>query len=144
MMCCRTICNLFQSTLPTRGSDPLQQRIRRCSVISIHAPHEGERLSGTRRSCLALTFQSTLPTRGSDKTFCRPSPARSGFQSTLPTRGSDVIPSPQFRPRSRFQSTLPTRGSDMDAARRGSKEQAISIHAPHEGERPICKYRATA
>ena len=23
----------------------------------------------------------------------------------------------------------------MDAARRGSKEQAISIHAPHEGER---------
>ncbi len=31
----------------------------------------------------------------------------------------------------------------MDAARRGSKEQAISIHAPHEGERRYCVLSAS-
>ena len=33
-----------------------------------------------------------------------------------------------------FQSTLPTRGSDMTATFKRAR-QAISIHAPHEGER---------
>ena len=35
-----------------------------------------------------------------------------------------------------FQSTLPTRGSDSCRAGLGSKSMGISIHAPHEGERP--------
>ena len=33
----------FQSTLPTRGSDHIFPRKKRCLAISIHAPHEGER-----------------------------------------------------------------------------------------------------
>ena len=34
----------FQSTLPTRGSDPYEDGIRLIDIeISIHAPHEGER-----------------------------------------------------------------------------------------------------
>ena len=35
-----------------------------------------------------------------------------------------------------FQSTLPTRGSDVIRRTRWVAEQLISIHAPHEGERP--------
>ena len=36
---------LFQSTLPTRGSDSIRLRVYRIvNSISIHAPHEGERL----------------------------------------------------------------------------------------------------
>ena len=35
--------SLFQSTLPTRGSDFGKLKIIRCLKISIHAPHEGER-----------------------------------------------------------------------------------------------------
>ena len=35
----------------------------------------------------------------------------------------------------RFQSTLPTRGSDSDIVNL-SLTLVISIHAPHEGERP--------
>ena len=58
---------VFQSTLPTRGSDFRQKHY-----------HAGE-----------VSFQSTLPTRGSDLAP-RPAPARGAvFQSTLPTRGSD-------------------------------------------------------
>ena len=38
--------------------------------ISIHAPHEGERLSIKRRKIQHNGFQSTLPTRGSDFHCC--------------------------------------------------------------------------
>ena len=34
--------------------------------ISIHAPHEGERLAGVGLTSTSDGFQSTLPTRGSD------------------------------------------------------------------------------
>ena len=81
----------FQSTLPTRGSDfRLQLGPFRYWQVSIHAPHEGERLSSIPCAYLRETFQSTLPTRGSDSLqavfFNRPIM----FQSTLPTRGSDI------------------------------------------------------
>ena len=39
----------------------------RIDKISIHAPHEGERLVRSKQSSrVMLLFQSTLPTRGSD------------------------------------------------------------------------------
>ena len=80
---------LFQSTLPTRGSDqctaaatktaryfnPRSPRGGATTVhtyimchdfISIHAPHEGERRRRNRTMCGSARFQSTLPTRGSD------------------------------------------------------------------------------
>ena len=38
-----------------------------------------------------------------------------------------------------FQSTLPTRGSDGNH-HGGFTAAAISIHAPHEGERPVMQY----
>ena len=59
---------MFQSTLPTRGSDIvlIAQGIKAVRV-SIHAPHEGERRGGRRAFITPCrTFQSTLPTRGSD------------------------------------------------------------------------------
>ncbi len=34
---------MFQSTLPTRGSDPLARTHNKKLPVSIHAPHEGER-----------------------------------------------------------------------------------------------------
>ena len=81
----------FQSTLPTRGSDALEQEVRNLTAeisihaphegerqeahdvgyvmgeISIHAPHEGERLAGGLADLTRELFQSTLPTRGSDR-----------------------------------------------------------------------------
>ena len=85
----RNMGGTFQSTLPTRGSDgkgrqcrpkgenfnPRSPRggatlygagITRANIISIHAPHEGERPYAGRRCAESNIFQSTLPTRGSD------------------------------------------------------------------------------
>ena len=36
----------------------------------------------------------------------------------------------------KFQSTLPTRGSDGRPAKKVEPIEDVSIHAPHEGERP--------
>ena len=127
----------FQSTLPTRGSD---YRGKAASIlndpISIHAPHEGERLLKNMQQHNYKPFQSTLPTRGSDQYARTSSAVGLTFQSTLPTRGSDLFAlrrllaaDVNFNPRSprggatlflaqlvrqclTFQSTLPTRGSD--------------------------------
>ena len=41
--------NTFQSTLPTRGSDACAHPTPAIGAISIHAPHEGERLDGGTR-----------------------------------------------------------------------------------------------
>ena len=82
--------SIFQSTLPTRGSDQ----------------------NGRNDAVKVYQFQSTLPTRGSDKAGCKGRPRVSQFQSTLPTRGSDLSSKPLPLIRLKFQSTLPTRGSD--------------------------------
>ena len=59
--------------------------------VSIHAPHEGERLrTGTLLRSIKTMFQSTLPTRGSDARSAHIDAERRKFQSTLPTRGSDI------------------------------------------------------
>ena len=148
----------FQSTLPTRGSDVGGLfRYHQRDYVSIHAPHEGERRADNERCYKGLQFQSTLPTRGSDWDDVKqmreqggfnPRSPRGGatrgvfktegknivsihaphegerpksprrdmalwpFQSTLPTRGSDNATRPASRRSAKFQSTLPTRGSD--------------------------------
>ena len=130
-------------------------------MISIHAPHEGERLSAQRYLGHANAFQSTLPTRGSDAQPSAMTTISWTFQSTLPTRGSDDICRKEAAKDKKFQSTLPTRGSDAhkyyDGAspcefqstlptrgsdchiRRWIYQVLVSIHAPHEGERLQCQ-----
>ena len=150
----------FQSTLPTRGSDP----------------------QGAKLILRSGQFQSTLPTRGSDRQprgrnnrkykHFNPRSPRGGatfsgagiaqhsrisihaphegerqglgdalndigeFQSTLPTRGSDkdsidiVISHNHFNPRS-------PRGGATTARQIKLTGDVISIHAPHEGERRL-------
>ena len=57
---------MFQSTLPTRGSDIKAVLTAIRAKVSIHAPHEGERPIPLKIILEPLGFQSTLPTRGSD------------------------------------------------------------------------------
>ena len=58
---------VFQSTLPTRGSDVATLEVDADTYkISIHAPHEGERRDKDDTPGGRAIFQSTLPTRGSD------------------------------------------------------------------------------
>ena len=131
---------IFQSTLPTRGSDDCP------SVIS----------DSTK------SFQSTLPTRGSDSPTSTKSSTWSNFNPRSPRGGATQRQQRfQYQPQV-FQSTLPTRGSDLFVNRRSCANAyfnprsprggattpvstiatlaAISIHAPHEGERHFLGY----
>ena len=113
--------NVFQSTLPTRGSDlAYNRRIKADREISIHAPHEGERHSACRFPINhGENFNPRSPRGGATQ---RQAPAR------LKCRISIHAPHEGERPIWR------------NAARRGTE---ISIHAPHEGERPgLCAAQA--
>ena len=156
---CHWMENVFQSTLPTRGSDlsltlttfntirsfnPRSPRggATLCyfmhfnySIVSIHAPHEGERLPKKQHHGRVYAFQSTLPTRGSDDCPSAISDSTKSFQSTLPTRGSDDLVVRAISDYKAFQSTLPTRGSDETCRKVAAAVGRVSIHAPHEGER---------
>ena len=104
---------MFQSTLPTRGSDLMQLFYPIwMTLVSIHAPHEGERRircpTPVRRSAC---FNPRSP-RGGATTKTIIAIVANMFQSTLPTRGSDYMTHAKPNRATKFQSTLPTRGSD--------------------------------
>ena len=125
---------LFQSTLPTRGSDGTSKSLKEIMGISIHAPHEGERHHRYRHGAVSPDISIHAPheweRRRRNRTMC----GAAQFQSTLPTRGSDAPLTAQilcvtyFNPRSPRGGATPLRCA-YDCGR------LISIHAPHEGER---------
>ena len=106
----------FQSTLPTRGSDKRPHRGRKEEAeISIHAPHEGERLNSIVQIIHIIQHFNPRSPRGGATLiilyyifavlYFNPRSPRGGattsvlsinttriFQSTLPTRGSDPPP----------------------------------------------------
>ena len=150
---------MFQSTLPTRGSDsPLVCKFiagwpvsihaphegerhsgRPCRpdprVVSIHAPHEGERHEDSLEALTATNVSIHAPHEGE----------RHRRSLTHMCAGEVSIHAPHegerrniiylwwgFKP---FQSTLPTRGSDSTVQTLLDSFAVVSIHAPHEGER---------
>ena len=104
--------------------------MNRHDLVSIHAPHEGERqydpIVHRHRHC----FNPRSPRGGATLASWKPAGFQYGFQSTLPTRGAtrqsaDDYALTRFNPRSH-------EGSDDD----DELERAVvhvSIHAPHEG-----------
>ena len=126
----------FQSTLPTRGSDQMPILKGNLANISIHAPHEGERRAlGITTIEEGKQFQSTLPTRGSDVLPLMLLVVDITFQSTLPTRGSDLLERKKRKWKRDFNPRSP-RGGATSSFIASSNDIKISIHAPHEGERP--------
>ena len=57
--------------------------------ISIHAPHEGERLAGDNRNAHGDIYFNPRSPRGGATVGGGVQRKRNRFQSTLPTRGSD-------------------------------------------------------
>ena len=130
---------IFQSTLPTRGSDGKWFESADTIKISIHAPHEGERRAlGITTIEEGKQFQSTLPTRGSDVLPLMLLVVDITFQSTLPTRGSDLLERKKRKWKRDFNPRSP-RGGATAAQARHPPPCRISIHAPHEGERPFAQ-----
>ena len=114
MSCVSASLGRFQSTLPTRGSDDVPHfALGEAVPISIHAPHEGERPAPpVDINDLAANFNPRSPRGGA--TWAR-------LQGTIHRR--------YFNPRS-------PRGGATKFAQAVATGFYISIHAPHEGERP--------
>ena len=170
----------FQSTLPTRGSDdcsagwgyapscfnPRSPRggatavtytPQTLTVVSIHAPHEGERRIQICSECGEEHVSIHAPHEGERHLFTRQADRQDGFNPRSPRGGATIMarlyvdgidvsihaPHEGERPKpcagrrcaSAFQSTLPTRGSDSMLECGKREPQHVSIHAPHEGER---------
>ena len=105
------MCSLFQSTLPTRGSDELLNTANKNAAISIHAPHEGERLIGEFTSPWKYNFNPRSPRGG----------------ATCKKHHTEYVLK-HFNPRS-------PRGGATRSIIKSYRRLKISIHAPHEGER---------
>ncbi len=84
----------FQSTLPTRGSDLVFcAKFQLDKLISIHAPHEGERLNPAAGWLRRHAISIHAPHEGERQMSELANELNGIFQSTLPTRGSDPHPS---------------------------------------------------
>ena len=126
----------FNPRSPRGGATGSFAALAAAVAISIHAPHEGERRGALPPWLRRLRFQSTLPTRGSDHYGKRFSSCYSLFQSTLPTRGSDAgLDQHVTKANYHFNPRSPRGGATLQQDQGRQKQQAISIHAPHEGER---------
>ena len=150
--------SMFQSTLPTRGSDKnLGTNLVKAKCFNPRSPRGGATQRSIAYSAYAIGFNPRSPRGGATAPLDTPKVIRTGFnprsprggatrilshsgfsprkfQSTLPTRGSDSMRFVNKVVAKMFQSTLPTRGSD-DCGLGKTLMQLVSIHAPHEGER---------
>ena len=105
--------------------------------ISIHAPHEGERLA-LQKAIHHYTslFQSTLPTRGSDDDTGRAGPGSKNFNPRSPRGGATDCRQPSSRKRG-ISIHAPHEGERHSCSTMHKIHSKISIHAPHEGERQL-------
>ena len=130
-----------------------------CWCFNPRSPRGGATASIKTRSQPVCGFNPRSPRGGATPTICISWTAIICFNPRSPRGGATVWPplrwcrSRRFNPRSPrggatvsrmaaasalspFQSTLPTRGSDVHHIGGFLVQQAVSIHAPHEGERP--------
>ena len=101
----------FQSTLPTRGSDLFSLYFYSYIKISIHAPHEGERLELSTYPVMQYDFNPRSP------------------------RGGATHPGAPFWQACQYFNPRSPRGGATDVIDALGAISNISIHAPHEGER---------
>ena len=104
--------------------------------ISIHAPHEGERLNDKANANRERLFQSTLPTRGSDADAHAPAEARGDFNPRSP-RGGATYTAMDLSSIRRISIHAPHEGERLCCNMNVLADVQISIHAPHEGERRV-------
>ena len=108
-------------------------------AISIHAPHEGERLAETKAAIKDVKFQSTLPTRGSDFVRSLSWIRKSDFNPRSPRGGATLLWFSWCAIRAKISIHAPHEGERLSLLPPSPQSSNISIHAPHEGERP--KYK---
>ena len=124
----------FNPRSPRGGATLVTQGLGATMYISIHAPHEGERLEAEWEPWPSYRFQSTLPTRGSDARHPLPCRKAHQFQSTLPTRGSDCpLSSPWPRKSPHFNPRSPRGGATGASGYYGPRQSYFNPRSPRGG-----------
>ena len=104
---------LFQSTLPTRGSDfLLRARANGCLYFNPRSPRGGATYTFLSWYCQCVYFNPRSPRGGATGDCRKPSSRKRGISIHAPHEGERQAIRPLFARARRFQSTLPTRGSD--------------------------------
>ena len=124
----------FNPRAPTRGATNPVARIHLGTLVSIHAPPRGARLSLLASLYTISWFQSTRPHEGRDSLPRRPCPPRYCFNPRAPTRGATRRGGAEFKKRWGFNPRAPTRGATSHRPRRVAQSH-VSIHAPPRGAR---------
>ena len=152
--CKKSLCFLFQSTLPARGATDMGIIAKKRWIDFNPRSPRGERLWELSTDSGGAIFQSTLPARGATLGV-KHRQRRGDISIHAPREGSDLHlrggrpPRGNFNPRSprgerrferhcagkgkRFQSTLPARGATRRCPAGRAGIGNISIHAPREG-----------
>ena len=134
----------FNPRSPRGGATIIRYKPGLLSVnISIHAPHEGERRKQAHLLRALQIFQSTLPTRGSDHNISPYANLIIYFNPRSPRGGATSSINFTFNHNIYFNPRSPRGGATMIFSQSGAQKM-ISIHAPHEGERPFCFYKENA
>ena len=125
----------FQSTLPTRGSDP-KNGIKSISKMDFNprSPRGGATPPQRCAHGDGRYFNPRSPRGGATHLSLLAAP-KGGFQSTLPTRGSDMSTMHQYTRYTNFNPRSPRGGATNHGIYHAQRPRLISIHAPHEGER---------
>ena len=127
--------DLISIHAPHEGERPSKDGVLSpTSIISIHAPHEGERPQQFYPIFKAIAISIHAPHEGERQNRMADPEQLSLFQSTLPTRGSDTRNVAQLHIYAHFNPRSP-RGGATRIAFSCTSDSSISIHAPHEGER---------
>ena len=133
----RKALRVFQSTLPTRGSDKSSALKLSCkNYFNPRSPRGGATGLLARRVDMGRHFNPRSP-RGGATHKGRLQPRRICISIHAPHEGERRPGCCTRTTQKPFQSTLPTRGSDNLASGELYADD-ISIHAPHEGERQAC------
>ena len=127
---------MFQSTLPTRGSDFYGKPFVLLPWVSIHAPHEGERPLEIYSHLSAQKGFNPRSPRGGATRFCHYREVSYGVSIHAPHEGER---------RGRTMTQYADADVSIHAPHEGERRcifcgfgchHDVSIHAPHEGERP--------
>ena len=129
---CSAVC-LFQSTLPTRGSDKYSAEQLQGAFISIHAPHEGERQFPSGISIDNVPISIHAPHEGERPLPMCPARKDISFQSTLPTRGSDGLELIARQKEYHFNPRSPRGGATVKMAEIESKYPHFNPRSPRGG-----------
>ena len=104
------------------------------ALISIHAPHEGERLHKLL-PCLLYGYFNPRSPRGGATFYSFPISSTTSYFNPRSPRGGATFAANSITPNILISIHAPHEGERLVSRGSAPQPQEISIHAPHEGER---------